>query len=77
MRMAMGEFKWMEERVDELITLFEEERPYACLYNMKSREYRNRKIFALDDIATALAIIVARSLVQLYIERFQQSLTYI
>ena len=33
MRMAMGEFKWTEERVDELITLFKE-RPYVCLYNM-------------------------------------------
>ena len=58
--MAMGEFKWVEERVDELITLFEE-RPYACLYNMKPREYRNRNTFSLDDIVTALAIIIARS----------------
>ena len=60
----MGEFKWTEERLDELITLFEET-TYACLYNMKPREYRNRKTFAFDDIATTLSIIVARSLVQL------------
>ena len=58
----MGEFKWMEERVDELITLFEE-RLYGCLYTLKPREYRNRKTLALDDIVTALAIIVAQSLV--------------
>ena len=62
--MAMGEFKWTEERVDELIMLFKE-RPYMCLYNMKPREYRNRKTCTMDDIATALATIVARSLVQL------------
>ena len=62
--MAMGEFKWTEEKVDELIMLFKE-RPYSCLYNMKPREYRNRKTFALDNIATALSIIEARSLVQL------------
>ena len=61
--MTMEEFKWTEEIVDEL-TLFEE-RLYACLYNMKSREYRNRKTFVLDDVATALSIIVVRSLVQL------------
>ena len=59
----MGEFKWTEEIVDEL-TLFGK-RPYACLYNMKSREYRNRKTFVLDDVMTALSIIVVRSLVQL------------
>ena len=57
--MTMEEFKWTGERVDEL-TLFEE-RPYAC----KSREYRNRKTFVLDDVTTALSIIVVRSLVQL------------
>ena len=51
----------MEEKVDELIMLYEE-RPYACHYNMKPREYRNRKIFALGNIATALSIIVTRSL---------------
>ena len=62
--MAMGEFKWTEERVDELIALFEE-RLYMCLYNMKPREYRNRKTLALGNIATALAIIIARLLVQL------------
>ena len=62
--MAMVEFKRTEERVDELIMPFEE-RP--CLYNMKPREYfnRNKKTSALDDIATALTIIVARSLAQL------------
>ena len=62
--MAMGEFKWTEERVDELIMLFKE-RLYACLYNMKPREYRNIKTFALDDIVTVLAIVVALLLVQL------------
>ena len=62
--MAMGDFKWTEERVDEL-TRFEE-RPYVCFYNMKPREYRNRKTFALDDVATELATIVARSLVYNY-----------
>ena len=59
----MGEFRWTEEIVDGLIVHFKE-RPYACLYNMKPREYRNMKTFALDDIATAFAIIVAPSLVQ-------------
>ena len=33
-----------------------------CLYNMKPRKYRDRKTFAVDDVATALGIIVARSL---------------
>ena len=79
-----GEFKWTEERLDEL-TLFDE-RLYVCLYIMKPREYRNRregrqggdtvevtrgdtgetKTFAVDDVATALGIIVARSLVYNY-----------
>ena len=59
-----NDYEVMEERVDELIILFEE-RSYVCLYNMKSREYRNKKTFAMDDNATALAIIVARLLVQL------------
>ena len=65
MRMAMVEIKWTEKRVDELVTLFEE-RP--CLYNMKPREYpyKNKKTSTLDDIATVLAIIVARLLLQLY-----------
>ena len=48
----------MEERVDELIVLFEE-RQYACLYNMKQREYRNRKTIAVGNIVTALVIIIA------------------
>ena len=53
--MAMVEFKWTEERVDELNR------------DMKPREYfnRNKKTSTLDDIATALTIIVARSLAQL------------
>ena len=59
-----GEFKWTEERLDEL-TLFDE-RLYVCLYIMKPREYRNRKTFAVDDVVTALGIIVARSLVYNY-----------
>ena len=54
----------MDGRESRQIMLFEE-RLYACLDNMKPSEYRNKKTFALDDIATALAIIVARSLVQL------------
>ena len=37
-----------------------------CVYNMKPREYLNRKTFAMDDVATVLAIIVARSLVYNY-----------
>ena len=57
--MAIGEFKWTEERVDELIMFFKE-RPYV--YDMKPREYKNMKTFAVDDIATVLAIIVAQLL---------------
>ena len=53
-----NDYEVMEERVDELIILLEE-RSYVCLYNMKLREYRNKKTFGLDDNATALAIIVA------------------
>ena len=62
--MAMGEFKWMEKRVNELKTL-SKERLYTCLYNMKRREYRNRKTFALDNIGIVLVMIVAQPLEQL------------
>ena len=61
--MAMGSSNG-RKRVDEL-TLFEE-RLYVCLYNIKPRDYRKRKTFAVDNVATALAIIVARSLVYNY-----------
>lgn len=51
--MAVSEYRWTEERVEELISLFEE-RP--CLYNTKAKDYFNRdkKKKALDEIAAVL-----------------------
>ena len=51
--MATVEFRWTEERIEELIVLFED-RP--CLYNTKLKDYFNRdkKKKALDEIAAAL-----------------------
>ena len=61
--MNMEEFKWMEDIiVDALITLFKKGL-YVCLYNMRSREYRNRKTYPLDDTAAALAYCIAGLLV--------------
>jgi len=46
------EFRWTEEKIDELISF--QERP--SLYNTKLSEYHNRdKKKAVDKIATALA----------------------
>ena len=52
--MEMSDYKWTEEKVDELITLYEA-RP--CLYDTKSKQYSNRdsRRKALAEIATALA----------------------
>ena len=62
--MALGELEWTEERVDKFIMHFKK-RLYICLYSKKPRECGKIKIFFLDDIVTALAIIVARLLAQL------------
>ena len=35
----MAAFKWTDELVEELITLYE---GYPCLYNVKLKEYSNR-----------------------------------
>ena len=50
-----GEFRWTEEKVDDLISLFEEK---PCLFKTKLKEYFNRgkKKKALEDIATALGV---------------------
>ena len=49
----MAAFKWTEELVDELITLYER---YPCLYNVKTKEYSNRdkRQQATHDISSTL-----------------------
>jgi len=49
------EHHWTEERIDELISLFED-RP--CLYNTKSKDYHNRdrRKKAFDEIAATLEV---------------------
>ena len=49
------EFRWTDEKVEELITLFEEK---PCLFNTKLKDYFNRdkKKKALEEIATALGV---------------------
>ena len=49
------EFRWMDEKVEELITLLEEK---PCLFNTKPKDYFNRdkKKKAHEEIATALGI---------------------
>ena len=52
--MAPVEFRWTEERVDNLLVLLDER---LCLYNTKLRDYFYRdKKKALDKIATVLGI---------------------
>ena len=59
-------FRWTDQRIDELITLFED-RP--CLYNVKSKNYFNRDLRrkALAEIGTALGTSGKPNLTRLYI----------
>ena len=59
-------FRWTDQRIDKLITLFED-RP--CLHNVKSKNYFNRDLRrkALAEIGTALGTSGKPNLNRLYI----------
>ena len=51
----MTDFRWTDEKIDELITLDE---AFPCLYNVKIKEYSSRDLRrkALTEIAESFKI---------------------